>query len=600
MTIMTRLTTGPGLRVLLPMAVSVGILFALRDTLAGISSDNILGHAADARPWQWSSSLLATGLCFYSFSRTERAVHRWVGSDRDPHAAGTTAMAALGVTQATGLGPLVGLLVRWRCDRQGGLARAATVTALSSLAFLTALATLASLAVLTLGTGLRYAAWGCLASVGCFALLSIFSRLRALPGLPILGALALWGMLDAGFACLAFWAFLPDLALSQVAPAFLMSLGAGLASGLPGGLGSFDVALIQLLPQVDPAALIGAAVAFRMVHFALPACLALAALVLRPGLFRGAPHLRLLSRTARPHRTRHAEAGLIHQDGALALMRRDTPLATCWTARHTLVQLGASFGDDMAPDALRDAARSIGKLALVYKVRSRHAATLRQAGWTLRHTGTEALVNCATFAPSARAYRQLRRKLRSADANGVTIAPQHPGDLADLSPLDRAWQTQHGAARGVSMGRFDPAYMAHQLVLVAKVGGTPVAFVTLHRADAEWTLDIMRWGGDAPDGTMQALVAAAIEMAQRAGIADVSLAAVPELGRFGGDAASGLRRFKQMFAPRWVRVYAAAPSRTALAVGLADLVFDITHPPDHRALAHHHHEPSAFARVRVS
>jgi phosphatidylglycerol lysyltransferase len=40
--------------------------------------------------------------------------------------------------------------------------------------------------------------------------------------------------------------------------------------------------------------------------------------------------------------------------------------------------------------------------------------------------------------------------------------------------------------------------------------------------------------------------------------------------------AEGLRQFKQAFAPRWNRLYIAAPSRLALAFGALDILREIT------------------------
>ncbi|SEM67764.1 phosphatidylglycerol lysyltransferase [Palleronia pelagia] len=588
---------GPALRGLFPMLLAVALLVALRDAWPAAELGDILARLTRIGPGQWALSLAATAACFGCFARSEAAVHRALGTRRAPLAAGRSAMAALGVTQVTGLGPLVGLLVRWRCDPAGGLGRAAMVTAASSGAFLAALATLAALGFVSGGLGgtaLRIAGWSILAVVAA-GLLAVALNRRAgrLPPLPLVLTIAGWAMADAGFAACAFWAFLPEIPYLQVLPAFLLSLGAGLASGLPGGAGSFDLTLAQSLPVAAPGALICAAMAFRMAHVAVPGALALAALTLRPSLF-AAPDLpaRTATGLAPPPDATRAEAGLLHQPGAVALLRHGRPAATCWAAPHTLAQIGADYDGYTRADTLIDAAWEQGRIPLAYKIEERDAVRLGARGWARLRLGAEAVVDASTFDPALPACRQLRRKLRKAETAGVTIGTG-PACPADMARIDRAWQAACGPARGVSMGRYAPCYVAHQRVFTARLRGRAVAFITLHQGAREWTLDLVRWDAEAPDGTMHALVAHAILAARACGMRQVSLAAVADGARWQPRGSEGLRRFKSYFDPRWRPLYAAAPSRLALALGLADLLWCIARPPE-TAPAHEDDETSAF------
>lgn len=101
----------------------------------------------------------------------------------------------------------------------------------------------------------------------------------------------------------------------------------------------------------------------------------------------------------------------------------------------------------------------------------------------------------------------------------------------------------------------------------------------------------MRHTNEVPNGTMHALVYAAIKGAQQAGVPRVSLASTPACpnpqNRFFSWAArqavvkaggTGLRQFKSTFAPNWERRYAAAPSHFALIIGLADIAREVHHP----------------------
>jgi phosphatidylglycerol lysyltransferase len=166
--------------------------------------------------------------------------------------------------------------------------------------------------------------------------------------------------------------------------------------------------------------------------------------------------------------------------------------------------------------------------------------------------------------------------------------------MAELSRLNADWAVARGGEQGLTMGRFDPAYVAGQRVYVARRGLRPIGFATFHTAAAGWSLDLLRPHPDAPDGTAHALVAAALADAARAGVTRLSLAAVPEpafpgrrtaLSRlirlFPGAARSarGLWQFKQAFAPRWERLYLIAPGFAAMALAGWDIRRAVTHPP---------------------
>ena len=56
---------------------------------------------------------------------------------------------------------------------------------------------------------------------------------------------------------------------------YLVSLGMGVASGVPGGAGVFESMMLLLLPQVPPAGLLGAMVIYRLLYYALPLVVAL-------------------------------------------------------------------------------------------------------------------------------------------------------------------------------------------------------------------------------------------------------------------------------------------------------------------------------------
>jgi phosphatidylglycerol lysyltransferase len=239
-------------------------------------------------------------------------------------------------------------------------------------------------------------------------------------------------------------------------------------------------------------------------------------------------------------------------------------------------------GRAQALAALSATARAEGRFPCLYKTGARMAATARQSGWTVRRIAAEAWLRPAQFTLSGPDRAGLRRKLRRADRAGVSAgAATGPLPLEEMAEVAAHWARAHGGERGFSMGRWCPQYVGAQRVFLAWHQGRLIAFLTLHDSPAEWTLDRLRSLPGSPDGTMHALLAAAIDAARDAGIPRLSLAAVPRAPRrqrAGRRPDSGLTRFKTAFAPQWEPLYLCAPSPCALAVTAADIARAILRP----------------------
>ena len=136
------------------------------------------------------------------------------------------------------------------------------------------------------------------------------------------------------------------------------------------------------------------------------------------------------------------------------------------------------------------------------------------------------------------------------------------------------------------MGRFYPTYVSQQEVFLAHHQGKLVAFTSFHADETTLCLDLMRHTADLPQGTMHLVVQTAIDAAISTEKTQVSLAAIPDMpawtlrtGPFSKRFTNaGLGQFKRSFAPRFVPKYAAAPSRAALALGLADITVEVFWP----------------------
>ncbi len=477
------------------------------------------------------------------------------------------------------------------------------------------------------------------------------SRLPRLPSIWLATRIALFATLDCAAAALAFWLLLPpgtDLAYLTLLPAFLLALGAGIMGGTPGGAGPFEAALLLLLAQVDGTALSCAILGFRLVYYALPAGLGLLAAAIGP--VRSLATLRqeredkssfrpVFRRAGRPPSedlawhlatARRAEAGLIRQ-GELGWL--EAPGAGGgWAAGPTgsaLVALGAPFGPWGERRhwlaALRAEARARGLAPVIYKAGPRMAATARRAGFRVLPVSEEAVIEPLGFSVDSPDHRQLRRKLRRAAKAGIEITreigPPDPATAAEMAAVSEAWEATRAGARGFSMGRFCATYIGHQYRYIARAEGRILGFASFHVSTLEWVLDLMRTlpeqepgGPSAPDGTMHALVARAIADAARRGCLRLSLAAVPlrqtglaeedpESALFSAlrarlDEASGgagLRQFKACFAPRWERLYIAAPNRLALSFAAVDIARRIARPRPLPHLGPEHAAPGRYA-----
>ena len=239
------------------------------------------------------------------------------------------------------------------------------------------------------------------------------------------------------------------------------------------------------------------------------------------------------------------------------------------------------------------AAREEGRWPILYKASAREALRARAAGMAVLPVAREAWLRPGAFRLDLPARAGLRRKLRRAEAAGLTARLEAWPDWAALAAVNAAWVRVRGGEHGFSMGRFAPAYLAGQRLVVARAGGRVVGFASFHAARIGgreiWTLDLLRPDPSAPEGTAQLLVVTALAAAREAGVAELSLAAVPigsddgergPVARLGRILAPerGLEQFKAGFAPRWRRLYIAGPSRGAIALVGLEIWRRVRHP----------------------
>lgn len=586
------------------LAVGGGLVCLLSTRLGHLDPSAIGSAVAGLGLHQWALALLAVTASFLAVGGQERVLHRHLGLPTGGGAAFRAGMAAGAISQTVGFGPLTGAFVRWRLLPGLTLWQATRIATALTVGFLFSLALLASVVMVTLHeTRFTTAAEAVLlvavALLVCAALRpSWLPKAHLWPNAVTVLSFLFWAVVDLVALSAALWLLFPAghaPAFATLLPIVLLALGAGLASGAPAGVGAFEMVLILFLPGTEEAALMAAVVAWRIAFYALPAGLGMlwTAFAARSRAHEAdAPPMPVLPLQAPPSFAPRAEVGLARQ-GSLMVDRLGPDLWLTGRTPHVRVALFEPFGADgqnrpPRPDAvpldhLRAAARAENRFAALYKCDARMAALARDHGYRTLRIAREAVIAPATFDLSRPAMASLRRKLRKAQAAGVTVVQGHDPHCPDLARINAEWTGHHGQERGFSMGRFCPHYLGGQRLFVAWLGGRPIAFASFHATAREWTLDLMRHGTDLPDGTMQALVASTIEAAAARGLPRLSLAAVPDLpprlSRLWGVRESGLARFKQGFAPRWEPRYLAAPGALSLFLAGVEIARAV-HRPD--------------------
>ena len=615
------------MRWLLRHGLSLGIFTAcailLSQRLQGLDLAALTAGFNRVSALQWGVAGLATGVSFLAVARYDVIAHRHFATGCAPARAMLSGASAIALGQILGAGAVVGSLVRWRMLPDLSLGMAARLSLFVTATFLAALLVTLALVSLLLPNALFPAWLGLLLLLAAFAggvfaffrpVLQIGRYRLSLPSLPALATLFFLCLLDTVMAGFALYTLLPPavaLSFAVFLPAFLVALGAAILSGTPGGVGPFELSLLALLPGAEETTLLASILAFRILYYALPAITAAVLLLRRPPSKSSAPTPPELRA---PIPLSRAELGILRQNGG-SFGALGSGFCGLVTTGQTLTALFDPCATDSASLVvpLRRMAQSRNRIPCAYKITARNAAHLRRAGWAVLHVADEALIDTAAHDLQGPAYRQLRRKLRHAEAALHITAPSAL-PLADMAETAALWERAHGPARGLTMGRFDPIYIKDQAVFLAWQGHRLAGFISLHRAPHEWCLDLMRARPDAPDGTMHALIHAAIRAAHTAGVPHLSLAAVPALpantappeahlrrlmARASGG--NGLRQFKTSFAPRWQPLYMAAPTRPQLALAACDLARAIrAAPPPNTPPPHNQHEEKCIAPLGLS
>lgn len=614
------------LRAALSCAIAGLFLWLLAARLQEIDPGALMQALGAVPLAQWLAAMAFTGLSFWALGQYDAVLHRHFCTGVPAAVARRAGICAIAVSQMLGLGVITGSILRWRMLPGCTLLTATQITTAVALSFLAGWAVVTAGAILLLpGAPFKAAALATLVAAACGVLLCLAApRLARLPfrwpNAFTLTRLMLFCAVDTLAAAAAFHVLCPPglaLPFAVLLPAFLLALGAGLVSGTPGGVGAFEVTLLAVLATHPEAELMAAILAWRLVYFALPAILGALIAVIGPYRAQPAPAPPLPAL----HHSRRAETELLRQGEHRLLPVLPGRAWLAGRTSHLLVglfdQIGPPFGPDPAADraslaAFRATAKGEGRLPVLYKCTARTAARARAAGFAPLRIAREAWVDPRSFRLAAASRAGLRRKLRRAEAAGITVTG--PADaparlpFAEMDALAARWSAAHGGERGFSMGRYTRAHVQGQRTYLAHQSGRLIAFITFHETLAEWALDLMRHAPDLPDGTMQLLVQTAIDDARRLDVPRLSLAAAPEAAfhvplhsaarlraLLHGRRGAGLAQFKSCFAPQWQPLYLAAPHRPGLVLAALGLARAIANPPPIPPQIEHLHEDYQFA-----
>lgn len=569
--------------------------------LDGVDFSDVEASAASLGAGQWLMACLATALSFVFVGQYDALFHRWLQTGVSQARATLSGASAIALAQTLGLGLATGTLARWRSLPDLSLSQALKVTNYVSFSFMAALGLIIA-ATLMMAPVAGQSGTVMFAGVAVvFTLVAAALSLAqpdwmpvALPPFRLMLRLVALAALDVGFAALALWVLLPGAGEIVTYPIFFASfavaLGAGLLSGAPGGVGPFELCLITLMPSLPEPDLIAAIIGYRLVYYALPACFAILVLA-RPASAADDKQGEVLPFVSFPR----AEAkGLAVLPGHQIVPAGHGLLHVAEASQHLVAigdpACGGAFGAGELT-ALHGRAGSRDLWPVLYKVGPESVVEARKFGWQVLRISEEAWIDPVSFNCDGPARRQLRRKLKQANAAGIVVAEAGAVlPIGEMAEVAADWAARSGGERGFSMGRFDADYVAGQRCFLAWSGDRLVGFATFHATAEEWVLDLMRSASDMPDGTMHGLIAQAIRAAGSEGVARFSLAAmlrsdVPDWMRRlpGFRAASGLRRFKESFGPQMTPLYMAAPNSVLLALAAVDILLRIRNPGDLRA-----------------
>lgn len=212
--------------------------------------------------------------------------------------------------------------------------------------------------------------------------------------------------------------------------------------------------------------------------------------------------------------------------------------------------------------------------------------------------GEEARVPLADFSLDGSARADLRQAHRRAERDGATFEVLSPEQVMELLPtlekISNSWLgSKSTSEKRFSVGAFSAEYLRNFPMALVRSEGNPTAFANLWTSGTkdELSVDLMRFGNDAPRGAMDYLFIELMKWGRTQGYQWFNLGMAPLAGlerhplapawhrvgnfvfRYGEHFYNfeGLRRYKTKFEPVWEPKYLVARGGLALPRVLVDV-----------------------------
>jgi phosphatidylglycerol lysyltransferase len=232
-----------------------------------------------------------------------------------------------------------------------------------------------------------------------------------------------------------------------------------------------------------------------------------------------------------------------------------------------------------------------------YQVSSEQLPLYLDLGLELAKLGEEARVLLPEFSLEGSKRSSLRNEYRRGAKDGASFGMLSPDQVEAQMPrlqlISEQWlHSKSAAEKGFSVGRFDADYLRRFPCGCVYRNGGIVAFTNLwlSRARDEFSIDLMRYGGEAPKGVMDYLFIELMLWGKQEGYRWFNLGMAPLAGlenhplapfwhklgrivhRYGETFYNfeGLRRYKDKFGPQWRPRYMASPGGLVLPRVLLD------------------------------
>lgn len=275
-----------------------------------------------------------------------------------------------------------------------------------------------------------------------------------------------------------------------------------------------------------------------------------------------------------------------------------------WIAMGDPVGDGAEFEELIW--RFRERADQYGAQAAFYQVGPTYLPLYIDQGFSLVKLGEEARIPLEAFSLDGRSGRSLRNATHKQEREGLVFSVIPSADvpifLPALRKISDAWlAAKEGKEKRFSLGFFDETYLKRSDIAVVKKDDTILAFANIWRTEDknEFSIDLMRYEPNAPNGLMEYLTVQLILMAKEQGYRWFNLGMAPLSGlerrplsplwskightifRFGNEFYNfeGLYQYKNKYNPVWQPRYLAAPTGFQVASTLLAVMNLISSAP---------------------